>query len=351
MTPLDNWREEADRISLARTDPPEAHPRPKGLGTSYAEHEYTALAHEQDSLWTAEGERRARPYATKAHGLQPLKVATEFVLGEAAKEVTAARADYQHASKVLSPYVRQEPWAKLRYWLAWPLLILGDTAGVWSAAVMLGEVVSIAFWQALAAGLAAGCAGLVGAELKDIRLARCRHRAPDSLSDDEQRYHRLFAAESGGTGIVKLICALSFLVMALVAVGVFALRTSVEGSAAGLTFGLLAAGTALASGLLGYSAADEVADLLTTMAKRVRTAERRYLKLAGSRPLRVHGQSETAAASLSAETQARGGAASKRVEALSWRIQRRNPHTLGHGYPPGEVAGPIGRRKRPSGGA
>jgi lauroyl/myristoyl acyltransferase len=73
---------------------------------------------------------------------------------------------------------------------------------------------------------------------------------------------------------------LSATVVALLAVGIFSLRSSIEGSSAGLTFSLLAAATAIGSLLLGYSAADEVADLLATMAKRVHRAEQRHLNLA-----------------------------------------------------------------------
>jgi hypothetical protein len=340
---------EADAISIPRIDESGAQPRPPGLGLSYPEHEYQALQEEQREIWPAEGERRARSFQVRASGLDRSADATDFLLAQHKKEVQEAQADYQHAAKVLTPYVRREPGAKLRYWICWPLLWFGDTAGVWSAAITNGDTPYTAFGQAFAAGLAAACAGLVGAELKDVRMARARRRDPDSLAPDEKRYHRLFAGNDGGIGIVKLIGLLSLTVVALLAVGIFSLRTGIEGSSSGLTFGLLAAATAIGSLLLGYSAADEVADLLATTAKRVRRAERRHRKLAAATAPNANAEATEAARSIKAEHQLRGQAAAKRVESLSWRVLRNNVQVFGHGYPAGEQGGVIGRRSRRGG--
>jgi len=348
---IEAWTQDADAVSLPRLDEVGGHPRPSGIGVTYAEQEYHALADEQELTWPAEGEREARPFQVEARGLDRVAAGVELLLSQSETEVRQARADHQHAARVLTPYVRREPGAKLRYWVCWPVLWFGDTAGVWSAAVIHGDVVFIAFGQALAAGLAAACAGLVGSELKDLRMARARQRDLESLLEDELRYRRLFAGGDGGGGIVALVGLLSLMVVALVAVGIFTLRSSIEGSASGLTFGLLAAATAIASGLLGYSAADEVADLLAAMAARVHHAEKRYLKLAAAAPSKVRAEAEEAARSIQAEYGLRGQAAGKRVESLAWRVQRRNPQVLGHGYPVGEQGGVIGRRTRRSGGA
>lgn len=345
----DAWTREADMVSLPHLDEVGGHPRPSGIGITYAEEEYRALADEQELIWPAEGEREARPFQMKARGLDHAAAATEFLLSDNATEVRQAHADHQHAMRVLTPYVRREPWAKLRYWICWPVLWFGDTAGVWSAAITNGDIPSVAFGQALAAGLAAVCAGLVGSELKDLRMARARRRDPESLSEDEQRYQRLFTGSDDGMEIVKLVGLLSLTVVALLAVGIFALRSGIEGSLSGLTFGLLAAATAIGSGLLGYSAADEVADLLTTTAKRARRAGKRHLKLAEVAALRGRAEAEEAARSIQAEYQVRGQAAAKRVESLAWRVARRNPQVLGHGYPVGEQGGVIGRRPRRGG--
>lgn len=347
----DAWTQEADAISLPRLDEVGGHPRPASVGTSYAEQEFHARADEQELSWPAQGEVAARPFHVQARGLGPTTAATEFLLAQRETEVREAHAEYQRATQVLGPYVRRESAGKLRYWICWPVLWFGDTAGVWSAAIVNGDVPYVAFGQALSAGLAAACAGLVGSELKDIRMAKARQRDPDSLAKEEQRYRRFFVPSNGGFGITKLIGFLSLVVTALVAVGVFALRSSIEGNAAGLTFGLLAAATAVASGLLGYAAADEVADLLGTLRKRVLRAEARYLKLAASAPPRRRAEAEETARSIQAEYKLRGQAAAKVMESLAWRVQRRNPQVFGHGIPAGEQSGVIGRRSRRNGAA
>jgi hypothetical protein len=345
---VDGWTREADAVSLTRLDEVGGHPRPAGIGTTYAEQEYDALAEEQESAWAAEGERTARRFQVQARGLDTSAAAAVFLVGEHEQEVRAAHADHQHALRVLQPYVRREPAAKLRYWICWPILALGDASGVLSAAIILGDIPWVAAGQALSAGLSAACAGLVGGELKHLQLARARQRDPETLSADEQRYRRLFTS-SGGSGIVKLVGGLSILVALLMAMAVFTLRSSVEGSASGLTFGLLAATTAIGSGLLGYSAADEIADLLATTAKRVRQAEARHQTLAGVAVVRVRAEADEAARSIRTEYQHRGQAAGKRLESLRWRVLRRNPQVVGHGLPTGEPTGIVGRRARRNG--
>jgi len=145
---VDAWTRQADAVVLPRLDEVGGHPRPSGIGVSYAEQEYQALADEQESAWPAEGERAARRHQVRARGYDCASEGTAFLLGESEQDVREAHADYRHAARVLMPYVRREPGAKLRYWLCWPILWLGDTAGVWSAAVTNGEIVYIAFGQA-----------------------------------------------------------------------------------------------------------------------------------------------------------------------------------------------------------
>jgi hypothetical protein len=348
--PVDMWTAEADATALPMVKEAHAQPRPSTIGIAYVQDEKQAQAKEQQHLWSAEGEHTARHHEARAKGMLVATSAVEVVLAETEKAVKAAHADHQHAAKVLSPLVRREPGAKWRYWICWPLLVLADTAGVWSAAVVLGDIPAIAFWQALGSGLAAGCAGLVGSELKDMRLAAARQRDPESLSEDERRYERLFSGSDRGTRVVKLVGTLSLLVVGLIAIGIFALRSSIESGLSGLTFGLLAAATAVASGLLGYAAADEVADLLATAEKRVRRAENRYLRLASSQGPKLLAESEEMARSIRAEYEQRGQAAQRRVESLSWRVLWRNAHIFGHGHPvDGQCAG-IGWRCRLNGG-
>lgn len=340
------WRRRSGRVVLQRVEDAVAVTRPAGLGLTYAEEEYQAQVAEQESVWLADGERAARPNLVRAAGLAPAVEASGFVLQESEQDVAAARANYQDAVRVLGPHVRRDRWAKLRHLIGLPVLIFGDTAGVWSAAITNGDVPYVAFGQAFAAGLAAVCAGLVGAELKNMRLAQARRRDPETLSADELRYRHLFTATDRGVGIVKLIGLLSLLVVLMLAVGIGTLRSSIEGEAAGLTFGLLAAATAVASLLLGYSAADEVADLLEHAAKRAERAERHHRALIAALPARPQAEAREAARSLQVEHQLRGQAAGYRAESLEKQVLRRNPHVVGHGYPADEASGVIGRRHR-----
>lgn len=347
---MDALTREADAVVLDQSDKVVCLPRPSGMGVIYVEQEYHARADEQELAWSAEGEREARRYQRQARGCDGECEASNVVLSESETEMREAHANLRHATRVLGPHVCRQLGAKLRYWL-WPLLWFGDTAGIWAAAVIHGEIVYIAFGQALAVGLAAVCAGLVGGELKDLRMARARRRDPESLSEDELPYRRLFTGTDDGLAIVKLIGFLSLTVVMLLGIGIFALRSGIEGGLSGLAFSLFAAATAIASGLLGYSTADEVADLLAAMAKRARRAEKRHLKLAAGSPLKVRAEAEEAARSIQAEYQLRGQAAAKRMESLVWRVLRRNPHVAGHGYPAGEQSGVVGRRTRRGGAA
>ncbi|GAA4536566.1 hypothetical protein [Amycolatopsis samaneae] len=345
------WQREADAVTLPRLDNAAACPRPGHVGTTYTQHQYQALADEQDALWAAEGERNARPHQAQAAAHTPAAAATEFLLQESENQVRQAHADHQHAVRTLLQHVKRSSGAKLRYWVGLPVLWLGDTGGVWSAAVINGDIVYIALLLALASGVAGICSGLVGAELRSIRLARARQREPEHLTDDERRYQQLFAGPGGGMGIVALTGLVSIAVVGFIAIGVGTLRASTDGSAAGTTFGLLAAATALASGLLGYSATDDVADLLDTLAKRVRYAEARHLELASSEAMQQRARALVTANSLSDEHALRGQAAAHHMDSLSWRIQVRNPAVLGHGFPAGEQGGVIGRRPRRGGAA
>src|SRR5262249_49109552 len=112
-----------------------------------------------------------------------------------------------------------------------------------------------------------------------------------------------------------------------------------------------AVATALASLLLGYAAADDVADLLGRTAKRVRRAEQRPIRLAKASTLKTRAEADEAARSNKGEYGRRGQAAAHRVESLAWRVQRRTPQVYGHGYATGEQGGVIGRRARRGGAA
>ena len=249
------------------------------------------------------------------------------------------------------PYVRRSPGDAWRYGAGWALLGLGDTAGVWGAAIWLGEVPLIALGQALATGFAAVTAGLAGGELQELRQARARRRDPDSLSEDERQYQRLFLEADAGLSVTKIVAGVALSVVVLVATGVFALRAGTEGLLAGVTFGALAAATALGSFVSSYIHGDEVADLIGSYRKRYDAARRRHRGLARNRDLSRHASAVEESTSIRREHDARGRAAGQKVTALKYRMLRRNPQVVGHGESTTEISGVIGRRARKDGAA
>ena len=324
---------EADRICLAQVEQAKAAVRPSQLGIAYVQKEFAARGDEQEQIWAAEGEHAARPHQVRARGLDSLVEATGFLLSEGEAEVRQAHAEHQRAVRVLAPLVRREPFAKLRYLVGFLVLWLGDAAGILNTAVTHGEIPAIALGQALACGLAVASSGLVGNELRHHQLRRSRRRDGGSLTEDETAYRHLFTGEDRSLGVVKLVALLSVVVTVLVGLGIYFLRTGVEGEAAGITFGLLAVGTALGSLLLGYASADEVADLLARSETRARQAEKRHLSRVFASPMQERAKADETARLILLEHQRRGSAARFWVESLAWRVLRNNPHVFGHGYP------------------
>ncbi len=325
---------ETAQIALRRLDRANGLPRPAGFGTSYVEQQYGHLAERQRLDMLADGEQATRPHRVTARRLDVKTAAEGFLLGDRERELVAAGDDYQHAVRVLTPY-RRRTGGKWWYIALWVALVLGDVSGVWAAAVANGDIVWMAFGVALAAGLAAGAAGFVGAELRHVQMARIRRRHPESLSVDEQRYRNLFVGDAG-TPVVKLVAVLSLTAMCLIAVAVYNLRAFVEGTATGLAFAALSLATALGSALLGYFAADEVADQIAVYARRVRRADRRYRKLAAAAAFRDRAQADETVNSLRAEYLLRAAAARQDVAAMCSRVQMQNPEIFGHGLPPAE---------------
>ena len=346
---LDALLAETDAVSLQRIDEAHGVGRPGGLGVTYAEQEFDQLGREQETSWPAQGERAARASRIQAARAEPAAKAASFLLEQHQREVTDAADQYQHAARTLQPYVHRSPSDVWRYLITWLVLGLGDTAGVWGAAIWLGEVPSIALGQALACGFAAVTAGLAGGELGNHRRAQTRQRDLESLSEDERRYWPLFA---GSKTPPRLVALLGGAIVVLVAVAIFALRTTTEGLMAGFTFGALGAATALGSFVSCYVHADDVADLLAGYRKRHLTSLRRHRRLAGAGVLRRLAGATVEAESVLREHKLRGEAASLRVGAMKFRMLRRNPQVVGHGSgSEPEVHGLIGRRHRLDGAA
>ena len=329
-----------DDISLQRIDEAAAVGRPANVGITHAEREFNALAEEQLVSWPAEAEAAARPARLSASRVAPAAEAADFVTAEHQKELTRARDARQHALETLLPFVRRPPHDNARYWAGWVVLGLGDTVGVWGAAISLGEIPELAFGQALATGFAAVTAGLVGGEVRALAQAKSRRRDPDELTENERRYRRLFEGVEPEVPVLKIASGVAASVIALVAGSVFALRALTEGAMAGLVFGGLATATMLASFISSFIHADEVADLLDHYEQEHRRAIKGYRKASKAKPLQVSGASTAEADSIEREYGRRALAAANKVEACKQRMLRRNPQVVGHG----DVTQPVTAR-------
>jgi len=348
-------------VSLQRVDEAAAVTTPEAISAgTWMERGFDELASEQEQLWPAKGEEASRAHAAAALGLGTAAETEQFLLRESASLVTTSKQSYEHCQKTLLPWVHRGPHHNFRYWVGWTVLGLGDAVGVAGAAILLGEEIWIALGQAMATGLAAVTAGSAGHDLKELRLARQRRRDPDKLTDDEKHYRRFFDDTSAGDSLLKVVAWLAGTIVFLVALGVFGLRASIEGSLAGLLFGTLAAATALASFINSYSHADEVADLIAVAQRTFRQAVRRHRRLGRAAPLRRRAHSQEMVSSLTEEHALRGQAAAHHVQAMKYQSLTANPGVVGHGQstskrPPtsarpedgvATAVGPVSRHRR-----
>lgn len=343
--PLDEATAEADAVILPHIDRAGAVPRPDNLKEYHSEREYRAKAHTQIETYAAEGEAAAREAAVTAAGLESAATAATGLITGAASSVETAREQSAHALRTLGHLARRDMSAKVRYWTCLIALCLGDTAGILGAAITLGEVPLVALGQAVATGFAAITAGQAGADLKDLRLARVRRRDLEDLTENELRYRQFFTGTEAGVSTMKLVGALSGTIVAIISVGIFCLRLSVEGLTSGIAFGMLAAATALGSFLANYSYADEIADYLARAERTYAKTIKAHHKLAADPAIRHRAEALASAASIKTEHTHRGQAAWWQLQALSQRVLRRNPGVAGHGTAT-EQPEIVGRRFR-----
>ncbi|MBB5790829.1 hypothetical protein [Jiangella mangrovi] len=328
---IDRCIEAADGVTLRVVDHVHVQVRPDELGPTYLEAEFDELARELLPLHAERGERRARRHRARVARYEARAVAARARVADLAESARAATTARAQALTVLGPLTRREPHAKFWYVLRWLLLVVGDVAGIAGAAILLGELVELALMQAVATGIAAVTAGLVGQDLRDLVLARRRHRDLDELTAEELRFARLFTAPRARDAVVKVMAGVAVTIALLTAGGIFVLRSNVEGTDNGIIFGCLAVAICCASAINSYVYADEVADLLDRAELAQRRATRRHARAARSRAIRRHAEAMALADSITTEELQRGAAAAAHVRVLKWRILRQNPAVVGHG--------------------
>src|SRR5919198_5537556 len=311
LDPID----ELMQAQLRDIDTARATPRPDGIARFYLEEAVEKKAAEQPPLAAARGEADARPWRLKAAEFEfRTAVMTSYIDGQ--REVVAnARQRFELAARTLGVYTRRASGEKVPYYLRWALILGGDVAGVAGAALLLGETVALGVLQAVASGTAAITGGLLAQEGRDSRLARKREKLPRDLTDDERRFAHLFKGGDGGERIVKWIVAAATLIGMLIAVSIFALRYSTEGSTAAWAFGLLAAAVALASWANVYHYTDEASDLIEARRAAYLRELRRLKRLLKARDVPEHDAALAIATSIETEAKSRGLAAQRAVEA------------------------------------
>lgn len=324
----------AESIQIPFIDEVVAHARPNSIGQTYVEKEYDVLVDVQTSSWAADGNVAARASSVDAEGGRTPSEAASSVLKSHEKVVLAAQEALLVAESALRPFLRREPHGKAWYTARLVALVIGDTAGITGAAVLMGEIPELAVVQAIAAGVAAVTAGVIGGDLKDLRLAAKRQLPEEQIKGELVRFAHLFRGVDSGAHRVKLMAWISVMIGILIALGIFALRTSVEGSLSGLVFGCLAAAVAAASFLNSWAAADEVADLLDGYRNEFDRATKRHRRFSLDPSIRAFGKANESARSITVEFDARGAAAAKSFEAMKYGVLRRNPGVAGHGEAP-----------------
>ncbi|MGO4129929.1 hypothetical protein AB4Y78_04815 [Janibacter sp. RAF52] len=318
----------ADSRRLQAIDSAHAVGRPDAYDVTYAELEYDELAAEQLELWKAEADAASR--SPEAGHSQTLVASTEVrrLVKRQRAVMAQSRQALLNTRQNLQPFRRREPGAKKWYLIRWAALLGGDIAGQAGAALMYGEHPITAIPQAVATGMAALTAGLVGGELRTLRDSARRHQAvPEHL----ELWAHLFTHPDPGRRLALCALGIGAIATLTIAGGIFWLRAITDGAAAGATYGLLALGIAFASVINCYFYADEIADAIDGAEADYKRELTRSHDLSNKPEVQGHASSGAQAISIREEHLARGRAAAARMRALKWRILGNNPGVAGHG--------------------
>lgn len=339
--------EEYSNLSLQQVD--EAH-RIDGVSgpALHVENELDAFGREQEPLWKAEGILQSRPAMVAHSGLKAQAESAVHLSRRHRRLVKRAQRRFERTVAALSPFVRRKEGQKAWFMVRTGLLLLGDVAGQAGAQIYYGEIPELALVQALAAGVAVVTAGLVGSEIKDMRMADKRKIDRANLTKQQEPFAHLFDGTDDGTHIVKALVYTGATVGMLISTGIFALRSTIDGPLSGLVYGALAAGIAASSFISSYIVTDEIADAIDTAEKDYERTLKRQTKLAASTPLKTALERIAEDESIRYEHEVRGQAALLTYEGLKHRVLRRNPGVAGHG-PAVEPEPAVGRRAREDG--
>lgn len=318
----------ADGVSIDSPEPVGAMVRNEGP-TYDVSREYDAFGGEQKTIWQADGSRASRGPRVKAESVAPHASTVRDLMDPAWGRVRTTGVALGEMRDRLLPFAPRKAYETPRYVITWVALLLGDIAGIFGAALSYGEVPFNAFGQAVASSFAAVTAGLVGADVKTVHVAKAiQSSAPD---DEESGRFGLLGVAATDPATYGLVLRMAAAVSAALVVGIFALRMTIEGLTGGLVFAGLSFAIAGASFINAWVHANPAADLLDAYKAAHATAKAEYQAL-GAHPILATEAGSTAEAGLiEAEHEIRGRASEQHVEALKWGILRRHPQIFGHG--------------------
>ncbi|MCX2934666.1 hypothetical protein ORI20_30820 [Mycobacterium sp. CVI_P3] len=316
-------------IRLIPVDSATATARPDIIADTYLELEHHARGLEQQHLFAAEGEVKARKDASTAGALAFAVSETKASVARAKTTADAALDRHHQVRDQLGPYVRRKATSSRGYIARTAALLVGDIAGLSGATIALGEYPVLAVTQALSAGTATITAGLAATHLRHLQQAAARRQ--NDLPKALEPYRHLFDGPSKSTRLHAVVFAVAALIAILVAVGIFALRTAIEGPLSGMTFGGLAAAIALASFVNSWYHADAVADVIESAEHEALKADHRHRQLASGRLVHRAEQAASQEKSIITEYTHRGLAAAAHIEADKYRALLASPDVVGHG--------------------
>jgi HPt (histidine-containing phosphotransfer) domain-containing protein len=306
--------------------------RPGGITYDVGE-EFEAYATELARNEDAAGVAASRNANTRSAGLRPQADDARHLTSTHSSEVERALSAYSTAHDDLGSFVRRRPKDNRRYSVTRWVLLGADTGAVLGALIYVGEVPLLALGTALAVGLSGVTAGMVGGDVRELKLARERRALAESDEIDAdlvRRYPRLFGAVDPAKDTYGLALKSALLVVVFVGLGVFGIRAALEGLL-GVAFFGFAMAVALASFISSWVHADDVADVLEVFEARLSKALARQRALAGAPQPSAQDAHAAEAASIQTEHQIRGEAKAAGVRALKHEVYRRHPQVFGHG--------------------
>lgn len=328
---LDSLRDDAEDMVIQRVDETNFAPRPPDAGKTYVEDHFEHRAEEQRRLFAAAGEESAQTHREDAseHGVGAKD--ESFLIETHAPIVTELWDKVREVLRVLGPFSRS-PGAKRLYYATMSFLVLGDIVGIAGAAVILGEIVWMAVIQGIGAGVAAVTSGRLGGEIKDLLQARRSHRDPQTLTEEQQSYAQFFQGPDDREFHTRMMLLGGGSIVVLLMVGVFMLRTSVEGTAAGVTFACLAGAVAIASWVNAYCYSDKRADARDTALADAQKATKAHQVLTQAPARAAEAKHLAAVQSILEQHRHAGEAAAETVTAIGRLPLISSPGVVGHGW-------------------